>query len=220
MPHSLLPASTRSLPALVLGVFLLLASGCQATVATPTPPPNGVSSTVTELQGTLTEIAPLAQNQTTGPVHLRIPSIDLDVPIIAMGWRLEMVNGERSTVWDVPFSEAGWHINSAGAGAAGNTIVTGRQLGGAAVFAPLALGQVAEGQDVLLTDGDGVTFVYRIIEVTEPVAVTGAMPSEVAQAAAYFAPSTDARLTLVTGWPEFTTTHRIFAVAEFVGVLR
>lgn len=221
MPHSQLPISTRSLPTLLLGVVLfLLASGCQPTVTSPTPTPPPVEADAHELQGTLTEIPPLAQDQTTGPVRLQVPAINLDIPIIAMGWRLEMVNGERSTVWDVPFDEAGWHINSAGAGAAGNTVVTGRQLGGAAVFAPLALGQVVAEQDVLLTDGDGVTFVYRIIEVTDPVAVTGATPEEIAQAATYFAPSADARLTLVTGWPEFTTTHRIFAVAEFVGVLR
>jgi len=31
---------------------------------------------------------------------------------------------------------------------------------------------------------------------------------------------TKAQLTLVTGWPEFTTTHRFFAVADYVGVLR
>lgn len=201
-------------------LMLLFLAACRSEVVPPTPTPEVIGGTPAVLEGTLTEIPPLAQNQTTGPVRLRIPEINLDVPIIAMGWRLDMVNGARSTVWDVPFEEAGWHINSAGAGAAGNTVVTGRQLGGAAVFAPLALGQAAPDQQVLLTDGDGVTFVYRIVEVTEPVAVTGATADEQARAAAYFAPSDDARLTLVTGWPEFTTTHRIFVVAEFVGVLR
>jgi hypothetical protein len=72
---------------------------------------------------------------------------------------------------------------------------------------------------VLLTDGDGITFVYRITEVTDPIPVTGATPDEIARASTYFAPTTTARLTLVTGWPDFTTTHRIFAVAEFVGVM-
>jgi hypothetical protein len=99
-------------------------------------------------------------------------------------------------------------------------VISGRQVEGAAVFAPLALGSVALGQEVLVTDGDGITFVYRIVEVTDPIPVTGATPDELARGASYFEPTTTAQLTLVTGWPDFTTTHRIFAVAEFVGVLR
>lgn len=223
MRNSLPPPSYRYLFALALSLLLVLGlAACRTTVAPSAADAEEAPATdagVT-LPGTLTEIPPLEQDQATGPVRIQIPAIDLDAPIIAMGWRLELVDGARTTVWDVPFEEAGWHINSAGAGAAGNTLVTGRQLGGAAVFAPLALGQVAPGQDILLTDGDDITFVYRIVEVTDPVAVTGATAEELAQAEAYFAPTTDARLTLVTGWPEFTTTHRIFAVAEFVGVLR
>jgi sortase (surface protein transpeptidase) len=170
--------------------------------------------------GEVAEIDPLPLDQTTGPVRVQIPEIGLDAPIIAMGWRVAVENGERTTVWDVPLNVAGWHINSAGAGGLGNTVVSGRQVEGAAVFAPLALGSVAPGQEVLLTDGDGITFVYRMTEVTDPIPVTGATPDELARAATYFAPTNDARLTLVTGWPDFTTTHRIFAVAEFVGVVR
>jgi sortase (surface protein transpeptidase) len=213
----------RFAPVVLAGALaVVIVAGCQgaADVPAPTPEPVSIQAAAVELQGTLTEIPPLAQDQATGPVRLRIPAINLDVPVIAMGWRLEMSDGVRTTVWDVPYDEAGWHINSAKAGAAGNTVITGRQLGGPAVFAPLALGQAAVGQEVLVTDGDGITFVYRIVEVTDPIAVTGATAQEQAQAAAYFAPTSEARLTLVTGWPEFTTTHRIFVVAEFVGVLR
>jgi hypothetical protein len=137
-----------------------------------------------------------------------------------MGWKVEVADGERTTVWDVPLDKAGWHINSAGAGGMGNTVVSGRQVNGAAVFAPLALGSVAPGQEVFVTDGDGITFAYRISEVTDPIPVVGATPDELSRAATYFEPTTSPRLTLVTGWPEFTTTHRIFAVAEFLGVVR
>jgi hypothetical protein len=47
--------------------------------------------------------------------------------------------------------------------------------------------------------------------------MTGASKDELARADAYIAPSQQAKLTLITGWPDFTTTHRVFAVAEFVG---
>jgi hypothetical protein len=226
---------------LPLLALIILLGACNNVDATPTPAASGEpatetvagdasgevasssateETTVSQTSGVVAEIAPYPLDQTTGPVRVQIPEIGLDAPIIAMGWRVDVNDGERTTVWDVPLDMAGWHINSAGAGGMGNTIVSGRQVGGAAVFAPLALGSVVPGQEVLLTDGDGITFVYRIIEVTDPIPVTGATPDELARAATYFAPTTDARLTLVTGWPDFTTTHRIFAIAEFAGVVR
>lgn len=212
----------------LLALLALLVTACQTQVVTPeatapsaaNPTASAGGAAATSVEGELVQIPPLEPDETTGPVRLQIPAINLDVPVIAMGWRLETVEGQRTTVWDVPTDEAGWHMNSAGAGGNGNTIISGRQVGGAAVFAPLALGSVSEEQEVLLTDGDGVVFVYRITEVTEPVPITGATPQQQAQAAAYFEPTDQAQLTLVTGWPEFTTTHRVFAVAEFVGVLR
>ena len=213
---------TTTLSLCLMSIMLLLAacdSNTPEEAIVPVEEGVAVASNVAS-SGILSEIDPYPDAQTTGPVRVQIQAIGLDAPIIAMGWRVAMVDGKRATVWDVPLNEAGWHINSTGAGALGNTVVSGRQVGGAAVFAPLALGSVAIGQEVLLTDGDGIVFVYRISEVTEPIPVTGATPEQLAQAATYFAPTTTARLTLVTGWPEFTTTHRIFAVAEFVGVLR
>jgi len=201
----------------------LLLSACQPGVA-PSAADNTTDATPvatqTAAEVAVVEAAPLAPDQTTGPVRLQIPAIGLDVPVIAMGWRLDVVNGVRTTVWDIPDDKAGWHINSAGAGAAGNTVISGRQVGGAAVFAPLALGSLTTGQQVLLTDGDGIVFVYRVNRVTQPIPITGATPGEEAQAAAYFAPMTRAQLTLVTGWPDFTTTHRVFVIADYVGVLR
>jgi sortase (surface protein transpeptidase) len=196
-----------------------LLTACQTGVVTPTPAPDA-AALPTSSQLAVVETAPLTPDQTTGPVRLQIPAINLDVPVIAVGWRLDVVNGVRTTVWDIPDDRAGWHMNSAGAGAAGNTIISGRQVSGAAVFAPLALGSVEAGQQVLLTDGDGIVFAYRINSVTPPIPITGATAEEEAQAAAYFAPTPTAQLTLVTGWPEFTTTHRVFAIAGFVGVLR
>lgn len=208
-----------------LGLMVVLAMGlsaCIADQAQVTPVAEDASGTpgVITTTAEIADVDALPQDQTTGPVRLEIPAIGLDVPVIAMGWRVEVVDGARTTIWDIPEAEAGWHMNSAGAGAAGNTLISGRQVGGDAVFAPLALGAVSEGQEIFLTDGDGIRFLYRVSEVTEPLPITGATPEEEAQAAAYLEPTDTARLTLVTGWPEFTTTHRIFVIAEFVGVER
>ncbi|HMN27953.1 MAG TPA: sortase, partial [Caldilineaceae bacterium] len=94
----------------------------------------------------------------------------------------------------------------------------GHQVAGSAPLALLAQGAVEPGQEILLTDEAGVVFVYRVVEVTDPIPLTGASAEEEAQAESYAAPSDQALLTLITGWPDFTTTHRVFAVAELVGL--
>jgi sortase (surface protein transpeptidase) len=42
----------------------------------------------------------------------------------------------------------------------------------------------------------------------------GATAEDNAAAAAFLAPTASAQLTLITGWPVDTTTHRIFVTAE------
>lgn len=163
-------------------------------------------------------IEPLDPAQSQPPVRLQIPEIGLDAPVAEMGWQIAMVDGTRTTTWVVPETELGWHSNSAGAGAAGNTILSGNQVGESAPLLELAVGNIQSGQEVRLTDADGLVFVYRITEVSEPIAAVGATEADEQAAAAYFAPTDTPRLTLATGWPEFTTTHRIFAVAELLGV--
>ena len=219
-PNSIFPQQTEEAAATETGTGTDTETGeeSDATAGAPSDEPTALP-TATPTPGSVLETDVVIETeepveQFAGPVRLEIPELELDVPVIAMGWRVDVVDGERTTVWDVPLEEAGWHINSMGAGGPGNTIISGRQVEGEAVFALLALGSVVPDQEILLTDGDGITFVYRVTEVTEPIPVTGATEEETELAAAYFAPTDEATLTLVTGWPDFTTTHRVFAVAE------
>ena len=130
-----------------LGLMAMLVMGLAACTAgqmplvTPVAPDASAAGTPAAITTTveIADVDALPQDQTTGPVRLEIPAIGLDVPVIAMGWRVEVVDGARTTIWDVPEEEAGWHMNSGGAGAAGITVISGRQVGGAAVFEPLAL---------------------------------------------------------------------------------
>ena len=196
--------------------------------ATPTPAPTQPSSdsqappsqpTATpEPQVAYQAMDPLPPEQTAPPVSLRFVELEHTVPVTAMGWRIVELDGERTTQWDVPEESAGWHPNSVGAGGAGNLVISGHQLLGSAVFAPLAQGQVKVGQHVLVTDGDGRTFVYRVTQVTDPLPITGKLAEETALAAQFMGPTATPQLTLVTGWPDFTTTHRVIAVAQFLGI--
>ncbi len=135
-----------------------------------------------------------------------------------MGWEPAMIDGQVSTRWVVPEQTLGWAVNSAGAGEPGNVIIVGHQAVGAAIFRPVALGDVTVGQEIQLQAADGVTYRYQVTEVSDPIPAIGASADELALAASYLAPTTDARLTLVSGWPADATTHRVFVVAAYVGV--
>lgn len=193
---------------LVLLVSLVLVLGCQpiqAPASTPASTPTPVEEPTAEPYGGLP------------PVTLRIPDLALELPITPMGWMVTEASGQRTTEWIVPLDSIGWHVNSAGAGGTGNTILSGHQTSGSALFAPLALGDIIVDQELQLVDEAGQVFVYRVSEVSEPIPLVGATEEDNALAQTYTAATTNAQVTLITGWPDFTTTHRIFAVADYVG---
>ena len=202
-------------PALLLLAAVL--ASCQI-VLVPVPLPANPSTAASSTTAGIEALAPLPGPQSLPPVHLAIPAIGLDAPVTTMGWEVTTINDEQTTHWVVPTESIGWHVNSAGAGAAGRVVLSGHQVAGSAPLALLAQGAVEPGQEILLTDEAGVVFVYRVVEVTDPIPLTGASAEEEAQAESYAAPSDQALLTLITGWPDFTTTHRVFAVAELVGL--
>lgn len=194
----------------MLLAFLLL--GCQlvqplATTTEPTP----VEPSSTDL------LASVPLTDALPPVLLRIPEITLELPVETMGWVVTEVNGQRTTEWVLPTDTIGWHANSAGAGGTGNTVLSGYQVAGAAVLAPLALGDIAVDQAIELVDNAGTVFRYRVVEVSEPIPLLGATEEDNTLMRSYVQPSELPILTLMTGWPDFTTNHRIFAVAEYVG---
>lgn len=212
-----------------LGYWFILASmlAVLAACRVPTPQEVGTVPGGSVPEGTLPPtpapavasiVTPLPPDQAAPPVRLRMPALGLDAVVEPMGWGIVVADGKETTQWIVPEDALGWQVNSAGAGGQGNLIITGRQTAGAALLAPLALGEVKPGQEILVTDDEGVTFRYVVTEVSDPIPLVGANDDERAQEAAYAALNGDARLTLLTGWPDFTTTHRIFAVAEFAGL--
>lgn len=153
------------------------------------------------------------------PMRMAIPAIAFVAEVEPMAWRVTEVDDERQAVWEVPENSAGWHINSATPGTAGNMILSGHHLIGAAVFAPFARGEVALDDQILVTDATGQTFVYQVSALADPIPVTGATEAERDRINAYYAPSDQAKLTLITGWPDFSDTHYLFVIADFIGEL-
>jgi len=187
MTHPLRSAAARPRRSRLLAALLatLVLAGLPGNIATPTPASRGCRGRPERACGRRDRAA--RPDQTTGPVRLQIPAINLDVPVIAVGWRLDVVNGVRTTAWDIPDDRAGWHMNSVGAGAAGNTTISGRQVGGAAVFLRrLPWGRFCRGPTGVssLTDGDGIRLrLPHHPSHARPSPITGATPAEEAQAA-------------------------------------
>ena len=197
----------------LVGLLALLVAACQ-------PLGNATAPTV-QTQPTLRPeevVPPLPATSLSAatPVRLEIPAIQLDVPVVPMGWQVAGSEGP-GVAWVLPTDAAGWHVTSAPAGGPGNTVISGSQFKDAAVFAPLALGDAAIGQEVILTDSAGSTFTYQITQVLEPLPIRGATAGADATARALVEQAGVTRLTMITGWPAFTTTHRQFVVAELVG---
>jgi hypothetical protein len=212
--------SSRYFLLVLMSLLIFAVSGCSAT---PQQDAAESSTSETATSQTTTEtpfegVDPLSPAQALPPVMLTIPTAQLETAVEPMGWAVADVEGERTTKWIVPESAAGWHVNSVGVGASGNLLISGHQVQGDAVFAPLSLGDVVTGHEILVEDEEGVVFVYKIVDVSEPIPASRATEAEMAQAMDYLAQTDEALLTLITGWPDFTTTHRIFAQAELLGV--
>jgi sortase (surface protein transpeptidase) len=181
-------------------------------IAAPTPTPEASAATGTASTATTDT---LSADQLP-PVQLSIPEIEMDVAISPMTWRVAETDGLRTTVWVLPESGAGWHPNSASAGAIGNVVISGHQLLGDAAFAPIALGDVEVGQQILLTNANGESFAYEVVKVTEPLPISSDPAAETETAAQYVAQTVTPTLTLISGWPDFSTTHRVIVVAQLV----
>jgi len=206
-------------------LLLLLLVACQSAPSTESA--SGLSSeTPTTADtapaagdaATLQSTTPLPADAVGRPIQLIAPTLNLTIPIEEMGWQVTQVEGERKAVWEVPENSAGWHLNSARPGTAGNMVLSGHHLLGAAVFAPVARGELTQGTQLLINDDQGHTYLYQVSKVGEPIPALGATATEQQQADAYLAPSPQATLTLVTGWPDFSDTHYLFLVADFVGM--
>jgi sortase (surface protein transpeptidase) len=223
--QSFLASPFRLLPLFLL-IALLGLAGCTtaaplapatstpmtAGVATPTPEP--VESPSTGMASTVTADTPAVD--LLPPVLLSIPEIDMEVAVSSMTWRVVETGGVRTTTWVLPDSGAGWHPNSAGAGDSGNVVISGHQLLGDAPFAPIALGDVEVGQEILLTNADGEVFSYEVVEVTEPLPISSDPAGEAAMAERYLTQTQVPTLTLISGWPDYSTTHRVIVIAQLV----
>ncbi len=168
--------------------------------AQPTTPPTAAPKSPTPTQGPAPAV----------PTRLVIPAINLDTPVIAVGWSVTEQNGQQVSEWDVPSQRmAGWLNTSALAGARGNTVLVGHQNIDGRVFENLEY--LKQGDEIQVQAG---TATRRYIVTARMILLDKDQPIEVRREnARWIGPSNDERLTLVTCWPRNDNTHRLILVA-------
>lgn len=148
------------------------------------------------------------------PNRLVIPSIDLDTPVVDVGWEVVERGEQRYTQWQTADNAAGRHINSARPGEQGNVVLSGHHNTKGEVFRRISEQELAVGDAIYLYDEQGQRHTYQVTEVSEPLLEVGASEAQRLANARYIQPTSDARVTLVTCWPYWTNTHRIVVVGE------
>jgi sortase A len=161
--------------------------------ATPTPPPT-----------------PTPDPQSLIPGRIVVPAIELDAPVVSVGWETHEVNGQAVSSWIVPNSfAAGFHSTSALPGTAGNTVLNGHHNIYGEVFRDLE--DLQPGDEVVIYTGEKPQH-YRVTE--RHILEEKYQPTEVRrQNAQFIMPTEDERLTMVTCWPYTNNTHRLIIVA-------
>lgn len=177
--------------------------------ATPTPP-----ATATTLAVTVTEppsILPTPDAATRAPVALAIPAIDLEVPVIPIGWKLVDVAGAKHAMWDVPnWRAVGWHETSAPLGLPGNTVLNGHNTRNGEVFRDLYTLDI--GARITVTAQTGAQYTYAVAE--KLFLPEAGQPLDVRLAnAQYTLPTDDERLTLITCHPYGSLDYRLILIA-------
>lgn len=153
------------------------------------------------------------------PVRLIIPSLQLDVPVVEMSWKVvDTPDGPRSE-WVVPDNAAGHHINSASLGEVGNVVISGHNNIKGKVFRAISLAFDPKQPDkflgyrVRVIAADGRAFNYTV----QKVYFFDERGASLAQRQAngrVMNQTSEPILTIITCWPYYGNSHRIVLQAR------
>jgi len=147
------------------------------------------------------------------PNRLVLPTIDIDIPVVELGWGSAEKDGQIFSEWEVAEYAAGWHKNSAVVGDGGNVVMSGHNNILGSVFRELD--QLKRGDQITVWAGNQ-PFEYRVDKVMI-VPEKYASLEQRKDNAEWIGPFDDNRLTLVSCWPRDDNTHRIIVVAHANG---
>ncbi len=212
VPSTVVVASTSA----ASPVTATLPASATRTSATTTDPTLAVTATSDERAETVASLEAIAAEPTptiSGTIGtLAIPALDRVVPIVSVGWRVDEIDGAQLAVWETVNDAAGHHRGSSPLGGEGHCVLSGHSnpdSGG--VFA--GIWDLQPGDTIDVRGGDGQVYPY-VVNSVEKVQETGASLEERLAHAEVMEPTDDARLTLITCWPDWAYTHRVVVVAR------
>jgi sortase A len=144
------------------------------------------------------------------PDRLVIPQIELDSPIVPIGWVAVEQQGARTRVWEVADYAVGWHKTSSYPGRVGNIVLNGHHNIKGEIFRYLVDLELGDHVHVYAQDQQytfAVSEKHILKEKGEPLDVRR-------ENAKWIEPTVDQRLTMITCWPYTNNTHRLVIVAK------
>ena len=143
------------------------------------------------------------------PTRLVLPSINVDSPVVEVGWKTSVQSGQLVSEWEVADYAVGFLKNAALPGAPGNTVMAGHNNINGEVFKNLI--DLKIGDEVFVyVDQTAYRFVVKQKLLLKE---QGMSIEQRLQNAQWIASTNDTRLTLVSCWPYTSNTHRIIIVA-------
>lgn len=147
------------------------------------------------------------------PDRIVAPIIDLDAPVVEIGWHLVERDGRMVSEWDVADHAAGFHKGSAYPGQVGNTVLSGHHNIRGEVFRHLVELQQDDLVSLYVGEQEYRYAVQRVLLTPEE----DVSPEQRRENARWIGDFPDERVTLVTCWPYTSNTHRVIVVAYPAG---
>lgn len=186
-----------------------------AQIKVVTPSPTGAGSAIVKPVNPSSAAKPSGSSPASA--RLVIQSIGVDSPIVEMGYTLHNDNGQEVADWQVPQDAVGHMIGSSNPGAPGNVVLSGHNNIYGSVFKKLYTLQA--GDFVIVYNVAGSGFLYRVTQ-AYIVQEQGAALSQRLANARVLLPTDDARVTLISCWPETGNSERAIVIGALVGLLK
>ncbi len=138
-----------------------------------------------------------AENEPSTITRIQIPAIKVDRKVVAMGWTVQVQDGQAVQVWDVDPYRAGHHQGTSNPGHGGNIVLSGHSGGWQYPFNDIFY--LKQGDLIHLTSNGQVTD-YRVAdhilvdEVGQPL-------EKRLENARYIEPTDEEMITMVACWP-------------------
>jgi sortase A len=214
------------LPSAIAPLVTPTAPPTQAAVSLPSETPLPPSSSPTEAPASPEEIPTLASIATmpaaplalpvgsmSRPVRIVIPVLHLDAPVTEMLRDVLTENSAQVSDWQVPKYQVGHAAGSANPGERDNVVMSAHNNLYNALFRKLYT--MRPGDEITVYNAAGAAFLYRVAQsyIVQEVGVS--FEQQVANAQVML-PTQDARLTLISCYPENNNTHRAIVIAQLI----